>query len=79
MLLFKGPRRRKRLQSNHRAMSGPFPPLMPPLCGKHQVKDQPLESRLAAMAEALLLPLPPCFIEMSRSQVTTFPGGGGVA
>ena len=71
VLLFQGPSRRKRLQSNHRAISGPFPPLMPPLRGKHQVKNQPLESGRAAMAEALPLSLPPRSIEISGSQATT--------
>ena len=71
VLLFQGPSRRRRLQSNHRAMSGPFPPSMPPLRGKHQVENQPLESGRAAMAEALPLSLPPCSVEISRSQATT--------
>lgn len=71
VLLFQGPSRRKRLQSNHWAISWPFPPLMPPLRGKHQVKDQPLESGRTARAEALPLSLPPRSVEISRSQVTT--------
>ena len=58
VLLSQEPSGRKRLQSNHRAISGPFPPLMPPLRGKRQVKEQPLESGLAATQSLCRCPCP---------------------